>query len=93
MRGIVWLFGDNIDTDNIFPTRYGTDTTPQIMSTHIFMDIHPELNKNAKAGDIIIAGFNFGYGSYRETAVTGVRARGITVIVARSFSRDRKSVV
>jgi 3-isopropylmalate dehydratase, small subunit len=86
-EGKVWLFGDNVDTDNIFPTRFGADPTPQVMGTHVFIDFRPDFNKNAQEGDIVIAGYNFGYGSYRETAATGLRARGIRVIVARSFAR------
>jgi 3-isopropylmalate/(R)-2-methylmalate dehydratase small subunit len=83
----VWIFGDNIDTDNIFPTRFGADPTPQVMGTHVFIDHRPDFNQNAKEGDFVLAGHNFGYGSYRETAATGLRGRGIRVVIARSFAR------
>ena len=86
-EGRAWLFGDNVDTDNIFPTRFGADATPQEMGTHVFIDFRPDFNREAREGDIVVAGWNFGYGSYRETAATGLRARGIQVIVARSFAR------
>lgn len=87
MKGKVWVFGDNIDTDNIFPTRFGADPTPEVMGTHVFIDFRPDFNREAKNGDVVFAGYNFGYGSYRETAATGLRARGIKTIVARSFAR------
>lgn len=87
MEGNVWIFGDNVDTDNIFPTRFGADPNPQVMATHVFIDYRPDFNQNAKEGDVVLAGYNFGYGSYRETAATGLRARGIKVVIARSFAR------
>lgn len=87
MKGKVWIFGDNIDTDNIFPTRFGADPTPTVMGTHVFIDYRPDFNKNACENDIVLAGKNFGYGSYRETAATGLRGRGIKTIVAKSFAR------
>jgi 3-isopropylmalate dehydratase small subunit len=87
LTGNIWMMGDNVDTDNIFPTRFGADPTPKEMGTHVFIDFRPDFNKNAQDGDIILAGYNFGYGSYRETAVTGLWARGIKVIAARSFAR------
>src|SRR5665648_365981 len=87
MEGNVWIFGDNIDTDNIFPTRFGGDPNPEVMGTHVFIDYRPDFNENAKVGVILLAGYNFGYGSYRETAATSLRARGINVIIARSYSR------
>jgi 3-isopropylmalate dehydratase small subunit len=87
LAGNVWIMGDNVDTDNIFPTRFGADASPKEMGTHVFIDFRSDFNQNAKKGDILLAGYNFGYGSYRETAVTGLWARGINVIIARSFAR------
>ncbi|NPV69896.1 MAG: 3-isopropylmalate dehydratase [Firmicutes bacterium] len=87
MEGRAWVFGDNVDTDNIFPTRFGGDPTLEDMAKHVFFDFRPEFAKNAKPGDVVVAGHNFGCGSHRETAVLGIKALGIEVIVARSFAR------
>lgn len=87
MQGRAWVFGDNIDSDNIFPTRFGGDTTLQEIASHAFYDYRPEFAREAKPGDILVAGHNFGYGSYRETAALSLRVLGFTLMVARSFSR------
>ena len=87
LQGRAWVFGDNMDTDNIFPTRFGGDPNPQEMAKHAFYDYRPEFSKEAKPGDIIVAGYNFGCGSYRETAATSLKALGINLIIARSFHR------
>ena len=87
MEGKVWVFGDKIDTDNIFPTRFGGDASLEEMAKHIFYDYRPEFAKSVKPGDIIVAGYNFGCGSYRETAAAGLKALGIKIVIARSFAR------
>jgi 3-isopropylmalate/(R)-2-methylmalate dehydratase small subunit len=87
LQGRAWVFGDNIDTDNIFPTRFGGDPTLQAIASHAYNDFRPEFAQEAKPGDIVVAGVNFGCGSYRETAALCHRALGVPVIVARSFAR------
>lgn len=87
MQGRAWVFGDNIDTDNIFPTRFGGDPNPGEMAKHAFYDYRPEFVKEAKPGDVLVTGYNFGCGSYRETAATSLKALGIDLIIGRSFHR------
>lgn len=86
--GNVWKYGDNINTDVIFPGKYTYQKmTPEEMATHALEDLDPDFTKKVKEGDIIVAGKNFGMGSSREQAAVAIRAAGIAVIIARSFAR------
>lgn len=84
---MLWKFGDNINTDFITPGRYNLTTDATELGKIAFIEYHPEFCKNALEGDIIIAGENFGCGSSRETAVVALKARGIRVVIAKSFAR------
>jgi 3-isopropylmalate/(R)-2-methylmalate dehydratase small subunit len=86
IRGRVWKFGDNIDTDQIALTVYSRLPMDE-MKLHVLERIRPEFGKGAKAGDIIVAGANFGCGSSRETAPVAIKALGIGAVVAESFAR------
>jgi len=68
LKGRVWKFGDNIDTDVIIPARYLSSTDPTILGDHCMEPLDPSFSKKVKKGDIIIGGFNFGCGSSREHA-------------------------
>jgi 3-isopropylmalate/(R)-2-methylmalate dehydratase small subunit len=85
--GRAWVFGDEINTDNIFPTRFAADPTVEDMAKHVFADIRPAFAKEFRKGDIIVVGHNFGCGSLRETSIFGFKGLGSTVIVAKSFAR------
>lgn len=86
--GRVYKFGDNINTDVIYPGKYLSITTDRAeMAKHCFEAVYPEFLKDAKKGDIIIAGKNFGCGSSREQAATCLKYFGISAIVAVSFAR------
>ncbi len=87
MEGKAWVFGDNVDTDMIFPARFSADATPEEMAKHVFYDFRPEFAREVKPGDIIVGGHNFAYGSYREWPVTGISSLGIRMIIGRSFAR------
>jgi 3-isopropylmalate/(R)-2-methylmalate dehydratase small subunit len=82
-----WLFGDNINTDLITPGRYNITTDPAELAKIVFIEHRPDFCKNAKEGDFVIAGNNFGCGSSRETAATALKARGISAVIAKSFAR------
>lgn len=86
-RGKVWKFGDNIDTDVIIPARYLNTSDPQILAAHCMEDADPEFMKKITAGDIIVAGNNFGCGSSREHAPIAIKAAGISCVIAGSFAR------
>lgn len=84
----VWKYGDNIDTDMLFPGKYVyTCSTADEIKPHLLEDLDPSFAKNVKEGDIIIAGKNFGCGSSREQPVIGLKAVGIKAVIAESFAR------
>ncbi|NVM29134.1 MAG: 3-isopropylmalate dehydratase small subunit [Candidatus Helarchaeota archaeon] len=87
IKGKVWKFGDNIDTDVIIPGRYLTIRDPAQMASHTFEPIRPDFAKTVSKGDIIIGGANFGSGSSREEAPFVLKILGIAAIVAESFAR------
>jgi 3-isopropylmalate/(R)-2-methylmalate dehydratase small subunit len=84
----VWRYGDNINTDMLFPGKYTYScNTPEEIKPHLLEDLDPSFAKNVKEGDVIFAGKNFGCGSSREQPVVGLKAVGIAAIVAESFAR------
>ena len=86
-KGRVWKFGNNIDTDAIIPARHLTTNDPDVLACHCMEDLDQEFVKKVAAGDIIVAGENFGCGSSREHAPIAIKAAGISCVVARSFAR------
>jgi len=87
LKGNIWKFGDNIDTDIIIPARYLAQTDPKILGEHCMEPIYPDFSKKVKKGDIIVAGANFGCGSSREHAPIAISALGIPIVIAKSFAR------
>lgn len=88
MKGIVFKYGDDVNTDVIFPGKYTyTITDPKEMAQHALEDLDPDFIKNVNPGDIIVAGKYFGCGSSREQAVTCLKEAGISVVIAQSFAR------
>ncbi|AFL68852.1 3-isopropylmalate dehydratase small subunit [Sulfurospirillum barnesii] len=87
ISGKVWCFGDNIDTDLIIAARYLNTSDPKELAKHVMEDADPEFVSKVKAGDIIVAGENFGCGSSREHAPIALKAAGVSAVVAKSFAR------
>ena len=87
VKGKIWKFGDNIDTDAIIPARYLTTSDPQELARHCMEDADPQFVTKIKVGDIIAGGENFGCGSSREHAPIAIKAAGISCVVAKSFAR------
>lgn len=88
IKGRVYKFGDDINTDVIYPGKYLSITTDrEEMAKHCFETVYPAFLKDARPGDIIVAGRNFGCGSSREQAATCLRYFGIAGVVAESFAR------
>ncbi len=83
----VWRFGDDIDTDAIIPGRFLTIYEPKELAKHAFEGTRDEFVKKAQAGDIIVAGRNFGCGSSREHAPIAILGAGVKIVVAKSFAR------
>ena len=88
IKGRVWKYGDDINTDVIFPGKYTyTITDPNEMAQHALEDLDPNFAKEVQKGDIIVGGKNFGCGSSREQAATCIKMAGVSAVVAKSFSR------
>lgn len=87
LRGKAWKVGDNVDTDQIIAGRYLSLTDPGELGRHCFEGSYPDLAGGFTPGDILFAGENFGCGSSREHAVVGLKALGVSCIVAGSFAR------
>lgn len=84
----VWRYGDDVNTDQLFPGKYTyTCSTPDEILPHLLEDLDPEFADVVQPGDVIIAGRNFGCGSSREQPAVGLKAAGIAGIVAESFAR------
>ena len=84
----VWLFGQDIDTDQIIPGRYSPYMTSEgELSKYAFIERRPEFSAQVKPGDVIVAGRNFGCGSSREYAPRALQKCGIAAIIAPSFAR------
>ena len=88
IQGKVWKYGDDVNTDVIFPGKYTyTITDRKEMAAHAMEDLDPEFAKQVKPGDIVVAGKNFGCGSSREQAASCLKEAGVAAIVAASFAR------
>ena len=88
IKGKVFKYGDNVNTDVIYPGKYVyTIMDPEEMAEHALEDLDPDFVKNIEKGDIIVAGKNFGCGSSREQAVTCLKHAGVSAIIAKSFAR------
>ena len=87
IAGKVWNFGKDIDTDLIIAARYLNTSDPQELAKHVMEDADPEFVNKMSAGDIIVAGENFGCGSSREHAPIALKAAGIAAVVAPTFAR------
>ncbi len=87
IRGRAWVFGDDVDTDQIISGKYLTLRDPEAMAKHVFEVVKPNFSSNVRAGDIIVAGRNFGSGSSREEAPALLKRLGISLVLAGGFSR------
>ena len=85
--GRAWVFGDDIDTDQITPSRFIVSSDPDELAEHAFNDLRPEFSANVSDGEFVVAGENFGGGSSREHAPLSLIGAGIDGVVAQSFAR------
>jgi 3-isopropylmalate/(R)-2-methylmalate dehydratase small subunit len=85
IRGKVWKFGDNVNTDVMAPGF--TFSAPWEEAKKVILHIHPKFTQEAKPGDVIVAGKNWGCGSSREQAPANLKRLGLGCIVAESFGR------
>ena len=88
LQGRVWKYGDNVNTDVIFPGKYTYNVSGRTaIASHALEDLDPTFVKNVQAGDLIVAGRSWGCGSSREQAATCLVYNGVSAVIAESFSR------
>lgn len=94
IKGKVWKFGDNVDTDQIIPAKFLNVSDADELAEHCMAGIsesrrgdEEEFSKKINRGDVIVAGENFGCGSSREHAPLSIKAAGISCVIASSFAR------
>ncbi|SHM23509.1 3-isopropylmalate dehydratase small subunit [Halanaerobium congolense] len=87
LKGKVFKYGDNVDTDVIIPARYLNSSTPENLAAHCMEDIDENFAEQVNNGDIIVGGKNFGSGSSREHAPLAIKYAGVSCVVAESFAR------
>lgn len=88
IRGRVWKYGDNVNTDVIFPGKYTyTVSDPAEMPKYALEDLDPRFAKEVQPDDIIVGGKNWGCGSSREQAVTCLKEAKVGALIAKSFAR------
>lgn len=87
IKGNVWKFGDDVDTDLIIPARYLNTTDPEELALHCMKDADPCFAQSVQKGDILVAGKNFGCGSSREHAPIAIKAAGVSCVIAATFAR------
>jgi len=87
IKGKVWKFGDNIDTDVIIPAQYLNTTDADELALHCMENYDAQFIKEMNKGDIVVAGDNFGCGSSREHAPIALKAAGVSCVIAKSFAR------
>jgi 3-isopropylmalate/(R)-2-methylmalate dehydratase small subunit len=91
MNGIItgkaFVYGANIDTDQIYPGGYLDLTDPELVARHAMERVDPAFVREVNPGDMIVAGANFGCGSSREHAAVTLKASGVAAVLAESFAR------
>jgi 3-isopropylmalate/(R)-2-methylmalate dehydratase small subunit len=87
LKGRVFKYGANVDTDVIIPARYLNVSEARVLAQHCMEDLDKDFVKNVKPGDIIVAATNFGCGSSREHAPLAIKGSGVSVVIAKSFAR------
>lgn len=87
LKGKVWKFGADVDTDAIIPARYLNTSDPDELAKHCMEDADPGFAAKVRPGDIIAAGKNFGCGSSREHAPIAIKAAGVSCVIAGTFAR------
>ena len=87
LKGKVYKYGENVNTDAIIPARYLNVSEPDQLTEHCMEDIDIDFVKKVEPGDIIMATTNFGCGSSREHAPLAIKASGVSCVIAKTFAR------
>jgi len=87
-KGKAFLFGDDLNTDDVIPARYLNSSDPADLARHLMEDVRSGFGQREDLkGSIVVAGENFGCGSSREHAPVAIHAAGIHCVIAKSFAR------
>lgn len=86
-QGKVFKYQDNVDTDVIIPARYLNTPDAKELALHCMEDIDKNFVNEVSAGDVMVAGWNFGCGSSREHAPLVIKTCGTGCVIAKSFAR------
>lgn len=86
-QGKVFKYPDNVDTDVIIPARYLNTPDAKELALHCMEDIDKSFVNEVSAGDVVVAGWNFGCGSSREHAPLVIKTCGTGCVIAKSFAR------
>jgi 3-isopropylmalate dehydratase small subunit len=87
VKGRVWKYGADIDTDKIIPARYLNTSDPKELAKHCMEDEDATFASKVQPGDMILADKNFGCGSSREHAPIAIKAAGVSCVIAKSYAR------
>ena len=87
LKGKAFVYGPNIDTDQIYPGRFLDLTDADQVGKHAMEGADANFVKEVQQGDLIVASTNFGCGSSREHAAVTLKAAGVGAILADSFGR------
>lgn len=88
ITGRAWKYGDNVNTDVIFPGKYTYTVTERAeIAAHALEDLDPGFAAGVQPGDVVVGGRNFGCGSSREQAATCLVYNGVGAVIAASISR------
>ncbi len=85
--GRVFRMGSGVNTDEIIAGRHNMTTDRKALGEHVFSEVRPGLAAEVQAGDVLVAGRNFGCGSSREHAPIAIAGAGFGCVVAASFAR------
>ena len=86
-QGHVFKYPDNVDTDVIIPARYLNSSDANELARHCMEDIDTTFVQKVQAGDVMVAGWNFGCGSSREHAPLVIKTCGTGCVIAKSYAR------
>lgn len=86
LKGRVFKFSDDINTDDIIAAKYLVSTDAKELGSHCMENINADFAKKVQVGDIIVAGKNFGCGSSREHAPLAIKGCGVSAVIAKSFA-------
>jgi 3-isopropylmalate/(R)-2-methylmalate dehydratase small subunit len=87
LKGKVFKYGADINTDVIIPARYLNVSDPDELAKHCMEDLDETFLKKLKSGDIVMGTTNFGCGSSREHAPIAIKASGVSCVIAKNFAR------